>query len=268
MLLLLFALAAVAAMVVVFRLGRTRPRGARAATAALCAALVARCVLAARADWEWALFPWPSYAFVQGFVLYALGALFFAAAAATLPQRWNRGVVLAIGLGVLAHGLHRHSWIAWPEVHGDDRTAGADHHVRQSTHYTCGPAACAAALSYCGITIREREIAAACLTRRHGTSLFDLYRGLVVALGDRPFVASIENPTADELVAAPIVAIGGNRGGGHALCIANTGTSFVLHDPLAAAPQNVDGAAVRDHLHGPLILIRARHTPSAAPSGR
>lgn len=229
-------------------------------------ALCAKAALAARADWEWRLFPWSAYALVQGFVLYALAAAFFGAAASTLPVRWNRLVVLAVGVGVLTHGLHRHAWLAWPEVHGDDRCAGADHHVRQSTHYTCGPAACASALSYCGITVSERELAAACLTRSSGSSLFDLYRGLVVMLRDRPFFVSIENPTADEVLAERLLTVGSNQGGGHALCIAATAGAVVVHDPLSPGPRTTTSEQLRAEFRGPAIVIRPAAAPPAAPA--
>ncbi|MBL9078242.1 MAG: hypothetical protein JNL08_12100 [Planctomycetes bacterium] len=238
--------------------GRRRLAVARGLAAALLLLLGGRVVLAARADWEWALLPWPGYAFVQGFTLYALAAAFFGAAAAALPVRWNRRVVLAVGAAVLAHGLHRHRWLAWPEVHGDARRAGADHHLRQSTHYTCGPVACVAALSHCGVAVDERTMAAACLTRRSGSSLFDLYRGCVEQLRDRPFDVSIRWLTAEQIVAQDQVLVGSNRGGGHALCIAVTAGAVVVHDPLAATARPGSPAFLRDEFRGPAVVVRRR----------
>lgn len=245
--------------------GRRSRRLAHGIAAVFAVALCAKAALATRADWEWWLLPWPAYALVQGFVLYALAAAFFGAAASTLPVRWNRLVVLAVGLGVLTHGLHRHAWLAWPEIHGDDRRAGADHHVRQSTHYTCGPAACASALSYCGITISERDLAAACLTRCSGSSLFDLYRGLVVTLRNCPFFVSIENPTADDVVAHRLLSIATNPGGGHALCFAALAGEVVVHDPLAPGPRTMTMEQLRAGFRGPAIVIRPAAAPPAAP---
>lgn len=235
-------------------------RHAQAAAGVLVAMLCGRAVLAARADWEWALCPWPSYALVQGFVLYGLAAAFFGVAAATISVRWNRLVVLAVGLGVLAHGMSRHAWLAWPEQHGDTRVAGADHHVRQSSHYTCGPAACAAALSHCGVVRSERELAAACLTRRQGTSLFDLYRGLVLVVGDHPLTVSIEAVTAEQIVAENLVVVGANSGGGHAVAVAARGGRIVWHDPLQAAAQITTLPRLRDEFGSPAIVIRSRQT--------
>ncbi len=232
-------------------------RFTRSAVPALLVLLLVRAVLAARADWEWWLFPWQGYAFVQGFTVYALAAAFFGIAAAALPVHWNRVVVLVVGLAVLGHGVRQHSWLAWPEVHGDGRVVDADHHLRQSTHYTCGPAACAAALSYCGVTVTERSIAAACLTRASGSRLFDLYRGLVVSLADCPFVVSIEDLDADQLAAHDQIVVASNAGGGHALCVVSRGGALVVHDPLALAARVVTLDGLRHEYRAPAIVIRA-----------
>lgn len=252
-----------------FVVARRSRRVAHAAAAGLVALLCVRAVLAARADWEWALLPWPAYAYVQDFTLPALGAAFFGVAAATLPLRWNRAVVLAVGLAVLGHGLVRHRWLAWPEVHGDGRLPGEDHHLQQSSHYTCGPAACAAALSHCGIRRSERELAAACLTRPGGSRLFDLYRGLVLAIGGAPFDVSIENVDADTIVAQRLVVVGSNAGRGHALCIAADDGRVVVHDPLLPVAQRRSLVQLRAEFRAPAIVLRPRApTGATAAPGR
>jgi ABC-type bacteriocin/lantibiotic exporter with double-glycine peptidase domain len=179
--------------------------------------------------------------------------------------RWNRAVVLAAGLAVLAHGVYRNAWLAWPEVHGDGRVPGPDHHVMQSSHYTCGPAACAAALSHCGIVVSERDLAAACLTRREGTRLFDLYRGVVQTIGDRPFDVSIEAVDPEQIVAEQLVVVGANPGRGHAICIATCGSRLVVHDPLRPVAQRCSLQLLRDEFRPPAIVIRARTVAMAAP---
>lgn len=258
MLLFAFLLIALATMFASYRLARRGPGVAKGATAALCGMLVARFVLALRPDWEWALFPWPDYAYAQGFTVYALAAVFFAVAAASLHVRWNRFVVVCVGVSVLCHGAIRHAWLAWPEVHGDERFAGADHHLRQSTHYTCGPAACAAALSHCGVKISERELAAACLTRRVGSNLFDLYRGIVCTLHDPRFAVSIEDLTPEQLVAQDQVVVGSNASRGHALCVAVVRGEITVHDPLATAAERGSLQFLRERFRSPAIVIRAR----------
>lgn len=243
---------------------RRHPRAAGVALPLLLTLLGARAVLSRLPALEWALFPWPGYAFVQGFTLYPLAVAFLAVAAARLPIRWNRAVVLALAAAVLAHGISRHRWLAWPEVHGDARTADAHHHLRQSTIYTCGPAACAAALSHHGIVASERHLAALCLVRRSGASLFDLYRGLVAATAGQPFAVSIEDLTADELLAGDHVVVATNDGGGHAICITTERGAITVHDPLQPAPQTWTAAELRAGYRGPAVVLR-RVMDAAAP---
>ncbi|MBL8753152.1 MAG: hypothetical protein JNK15_07610 [Planctomycetes bacterium] len=243
---------------------RRRPRFGKVLVPALAALLVGKAVLDSRPDWEWRLFPWRDYAFVQGFVVYTLAAAFFGAASAALPTKWNRVVVLLVGLGVLGHGAVRHRWLAWPEVHGDARVADRNLHVQQSTMYTCGPAACCTALAHLGIVVDERTMAAACLTRSDGTRLFDLYRGLVVTTAGHAIAVSIEDPSADEILAERLVVVGTNEGRGHALCYVGRGDYVVRHDPLRRHADEWDPANLRTHYRGPAVVLRPLG-PAAAP---
>lgn len=235
---------------------------------ALLALLAAHAALKARPDWEWACFPFASYAYVQGFWLYPLATLFFGVAAGRLPVRWNQVVVSLVGCATLSHGVARHSWIAWPEVHGEPVFADAQHHLRQSTAYTCGPAACVAALSRCGVRVTEREMAELCLTRSCGTSLFDLYRGVVLALEGRRFRISIRTVTADEVIHQRLLVVASNRGGGHAICVEGDAIDAVVHDPLQAAAQTWDRQRLqRDFLPPAIVIERSdrEHSEPAAP---
>lgn len=235
---------------------------------ALLGLLAAHAALKARPDWEWACFPFASYAYVQGFWLYPLATLFFGVAAGRLPVRWNRVVVLLAGSAALAHGVARHSWIAWPEVHGELVFADAQHHLRQSTAYTCGPAACVAALSRCGVRVTEREMASLCLTRSCGTSLFDLYRGVVLSLEGKPYRVSIRMVTADHVMERRLLVVASNRGGGHAICVEGNATDAVVHDPLQAAGQTWSRQRLQQDFLPPAIVIERSdrdHSEPAAP---
>lgn len=251
-----------------YALGRHVPVAAAIAVPVLMLLLVLRAVLSRFPAWEWALLPWPGYALVQGFVLYALGVTFFGFAAARLPRRWNRVVVLLVAVGVLSHGMYRHRWMAWPERHGDLRTVDASHQLRQSTHYTCGPAACASAVSYCGVQLSERQMAQLCLTREQGSNLFDLYRGIVLALGDRRYRVSIEDLDADGLLAGDHLVVASNVGRGHALCLRTRDGGIVVHDPLDAYPSVWTREMLRAAYRPPAIVIRplpSPPTPTPAP---
>jgi hypothetical protein len=239
-------------------------RSARAQVVALPVLLALLCVRAVLGHYpalEWRLFPWAGYAYVQGFTLYPLAVAFFGLAAARLPVRWNRAVIALVGLGVLGHGLYRHAWIAWPESHGDSRVPNATHHVQQSTHYTCGPAACAAALSHCGITVSERDMAAMCLTHSNGTSLFDLYRGLVMALDEQSFAVSIEELPYERLGSDDYLVVCANSGGGHAICMAAHDGHVTVHDPLRKAPQEWQASDLPRDYSTTAIVIRERRSP-------
>lgn len=261
LLLSLMALASLALGAAAYAWATSSARARAVALPILLALLCARAVLSCSPALEWRLFPWAGYAYVQGFWLYPIAITFFGLAAARLPVRWNRVVIALVGVGVLGHGLHRHSWIAWPPSHGDARTADAAHHVQQSTHYTCGPAACVAAVSYCGIQIRECDMASACLTRASGTSLFDLYRGILTTLDEQPFLVSIEEFPYECLGSGNHLLVCSTAGGGHAVCLAARDGKVTVHDPLRKAPQEWSAAQLPRTYITTAIVIRERRAP-------
>jgi hypothetical protein len=261
LLLSLMALASLALGAAAYAWAACSSRARAVALPLLLALLCGRAVLSYSPALEWRLFPWAGYAYVQGFWLYPIAVVFFGLAAARLPVRWNRVVIALVGLSVLGHGMHRHSWIAWPESHGDARVADANHHLQQSTHYTCGPAACAAALSHCGIQVSERDMASLCLTRTGGTSLFDLYRGIVTALAEQPFAVSIEELPYECLRTGNHVLVCSNSGGGHAICLVAHDGKITVHDPLRKAPQEWIATELPRTYVTTAIVIRERSAP-------
>lgn len=221
-----------------------------------------RVLLDLRPEWEWQVLPWASYAQWQSMGLYGLGVCFFGAAAAQLPVRWNRQV-LAVAAGLLlTHGGWRHAGLVWPEEHGDLRTPGADRHLRQSTMYTCGAAVCASALAWFGRVHSERELAAACRTRRAGCRLFDLYAGLVRTAPDLQI--SIERFAPAE-VRGDLVLVGSNPSRGHAVAVALCGELAILHDPLQKAPRRVPRAQLAAELAPPFVVLRGELPARADP---
>jgi hypothetical protein len=250
-----------------FRVTRRSERVGAMWTLVLLLAVCAKSALDALPSLEWALLPWPAYALVQPLVMYPLAAMFFGVAASRLPVRWNRIVVLLVGVGVIGYGAQRNAWIAWPEAHGQSIYADAGHHLQQSTHYTCGPAACVAAVSHCGVRISERDMARLCLTRVHGSRLFDLYRGIVLALERQAYEVSILPLTAEQVVEPERITVSSNRGGGHAICLVGQGTDALVHDPLDREPERWDLDRVRREYRAPAIVIEARTSttnPAAA----
>lgn len=211
-----------------------------------------------RPEWEWQLLPWPGYAAWQGFGLYGLGVLFFGAAAAHLPSRWNRVVLGLVAAGLLAHGTYRHAGSIWPEDHGEPRVPGADRHLRQSTIYTCGAAASASALAWFGLVHSERELATACFTRRAGCRLFDLYAGITKVAPQLRVSIERFDPTS---TTDDVVLVGSNLSRGHAVAVALVGDLAVLHDPLQQAPRTQPRRLVAAELTPPFVVVRGALLP-------
>lgn len=69
---------------------------------------------------------------------------------------------------------------------------------RQTSRYTCTPAAAAMLLSWHGIPSQESEMAELCLTRK-GTTWQGLFRGLTIKTRDQPFRVRVVECEWDEL---------------------------------------------------------------------
>ncbi len=121
-----------------------------------------------------------------------------------------------------------------------------------------------AALSHCGVQATERQLSDWCLTRRAGTSLFDLYRGVVTALDGQPFTVSIEALTTEQLLATDHLVVCSRTGGGHAICLATESGQVTVHDPLQKAPTRWTPAELHAEYLSPAIVIRQAGKPSAA----
>jgi hypothetical protein len=215
--------------------------------------LIGKSLLHWKPHWEAMLFPWPDYSYFQQFAIYPLVVVFFGFAAARLPILWNRIVVGLVGLSFLGYGAWENSWIAWPQQHGGDIYADARNHRQQSTHYTCGPAACMAAASHFGVKISERDMAKLCLTRTGGSRLFNLYRGLQLALPDGEFRVRIVDLSADDLLERGRVVVTSNSG--HALCIVGKGTRVLVHNPLYPDPSHWNRGKLTKNYRGPAVLV-------------
>ncbi len=236
--------------------GRRSHRRAGLLAGVLLALVCGKTVLHVMPHWEWALFPWTGYAYVQRLAMYPIAVGFFGLAAGCMPVVWNRAVVAAVGFAALVVGGVENTWMAVPTAHGSStRYADAKHHTMQTTHFTCGPAAAVSAVSRCGVRISERDMAALCLTHDEGSRLFDLYRGVVLALGDRNHCVSIRDLDAEELLRFGRITIGANRGGGHALTFVGRGDHVIVHDPISGEPQRWVLDKLRKNQSGPVVVI-------------
>lgn len=226
----------------------------RSAPAVLLSGLGLRLVLDLRPDWESWLLPSAGYATVQGLGLYLLAVSFFGACASSLPLRWNRLVLAGLALATTWHGATRHRSLAMPEIHGDERLPRADRHLRQSTIYTCGPAACATALAYGDRWHSERELAAVCQLQAGGARLFQLYAGIrALAPGWRVAIEAVDLAAA---VPGPLVLVASNDSRGHAVCVWIDGDEAVLHDPLREAPERLARNQLAGRIVQPVVVLR------------
>lgn len=239
-----------------YALARKGKRYALAAAGVALGLVVAKALLHWKPVWEAALFPWPAYIYFQGYWLYPAALVFFGLAVPQLPVRWNRALVAGVAACVFAYSLRAGSWMIFPPDDRSTRRAGPDHHCRQSTMYTCAPAACVSLLSHWGIDATEGEMARLCLTRRHGTTVFNIYRGLVLKFEDKPFDIRVMNLTPGEFreLAVPAVVVDA----GHCVVLRPDDGGAVILNPLADSPRRAGAETVRRYLAMPAVVVLPR----------
>jgi len=197
---------------------------------------VFRAVLMLRPDWETRIFPWPAYAFYQRQWVYPMGVFILAYGGARLPVRWNRAVVWSLAGALAAWSLAAGSWMLRAPCPGRKAVPPRGEMTVQSTGFTCAPAACATLLAAWGIERSEHQMAQLCLcVRGKGTSIFDKYRGLVLAAEGSGMKVRVVSVHRDDLgrVVKPFV-IGAY---GHALVIFEVrGDKLLVGDPFDGRP--------------------------------
>lgn len=239
-------------------IGRRHPRRALAVAGGLLLFQVGKVILQWRPEWEAALFPFPGYAAWHGLWLWFFSAGFFGCGAALLRLPRQRRLVAGLGLAVIAYGCLDNLWLIRPEVHGDGRIADARHHCQQSTLHTCAPASCVMLLSHLGITVSERRMAELCLTRSRGSSVFNIYRGLRLALPVESYAVEVRQVAPVDMVKPGFLAVGGWTRISHAVCVVGQGPAVLVHDPLTPAPQTWTLAQVAERLTGLSVVVTPR----------
>jgi hypothetical protein len=251
-------LAGVCGFCCAYGLARCGRRWALVGAGAALALLVGKCLLTHRPVWEATLFPWSWYIYLQGYWLFLVALVFFGLAVPQLPVRWNRAVIAAIAIVIFVRGASATSWMAIPEHHGAEQFADEDHHCTQSTMYTCAPTSCVCALSYLGIAASEAEMARLCLTRADGTTIFNTYRGLLLALEGTPWRPRLVTAAVEDLVRDGVIAVIDNPDIRHALAIRGRGRDVRVHDPLCQAPQSWSLQHLRESCGSVAILLERR----------
>lgn len=198
--------------------------------------LLAKAVLHYRPDWEYALFPWPSYVYVQSWLFYPLGLACLGLAAGLLPPGRNRRAVTVLAGMLLLLSLWTERWmVAEPDGSLVGR-AGSDHHCVQTTSWSCGPAACVSLLSCLGAEATEAEMARLCRTASYGgTSLFHIARGLRAKLPGREVHIVKGDPETLRSRGLAIVSVYRV----HVVAVRFEGDEVVVHDPARQAPKRM-----------------------------
>ncbi len=205
-------------------------------------------------------FPFAWYIYLQSFVMPILFMAFFGLAVPQLKVPWNRVVVVVLAIGLYVEQGSIGCWwmVSRPEI-GDERTPNDEHHLRQSTAYTCAPSAAAIAVSYLGIEDSERAMADRCLTRvDNGTTRFNTYRGLIISLAGTTWRARMVHADLDELCQLGQVTVIDFPDMAHALTTVGTGAGVILHDPLQPRPGPYSRKDLAERYGGVAILLERR----------
>jgi predicted double-glycine peptidase len=198
-LLLLLWIFAIAATRIGWNAGAWPKKWATLLAAGFCLGLVAGAAMSWRLEWMPEFLIRPTTAMLQGswFAPLALG-LFFIAARQSVARDEKEGrktrtvalfkVLSAVVLAISTIGLiDRLDW--YSGVSADMSAEGkidSDGVVRQTTGYTCGPAACATLLRMVGAdpNASERQLAPLCITRRwDGATLLGMAAGVKSVAG-------------------------------------------------------------------------------------
>jgi hypothetical protein len=142
-----------------------------------------------------------------------------------------------------------------PEMHGEERGAGANHHYHQTTFFTCAPSSCVSALSYAGIATTEREMATLCLTHDTGTTVFNTYRGLALKLQGSTWRCRVVRRSATDLLVAGTTAVITELPGFHAIAVRGLGDAVEVQDPMLLKPVRWTLAQLMEHYDGPVAVV-------------
>ena len=246
---------------IAFALGRriaaagTRP--ALASYGVVLALLLIKAVLNHNPPWEFALFgSWPDYIFVQSYLIFPIGLACLGLAAGLLPSGRNRRAVTVLAGFLVLVSLWTERWMFVAPDSTSTRRADADHHITQSTVYSCGPAACVSLLSLLGVEATEGEMMALCRTPTYGgTSLFRICRGLTLKLGDGYRVRIVEGDPA-LLRARDAPAIVSVRRI-HVVTLRFTADGVVVLDPGKSGPKTITFDECVERYGGPAVIVDA-----------
>jgi hypothetical protein len=182
---------------------------------------------------EATVFPWDFYPAVERWWVEVPGSgLFGIGLWAVRASRIKRDALLVAGglLWVRAAAVIAMTGGPLPPLKGQ---VGADGLCRQSTGFSCAPAAAAMYLDRLGVRATEAELAEACATGREGTTDAGIARGLRRKLPGRR--VRVSAPAYEELRPPALVSILLQRDIGHSVLLESAGPEGVgIADPLGS----------------------------------
>lgn len=247
----------VGAFVVGFVAGRSSEKNTALCAGAALGLILAKAFLHAKPSLEARLFPWVGYVYFQSYWLYPLGMLFFGVAISQLPVKWNRVVVAGIAFCFFGYSLWAERWMVLPTDDSSVQTATSDHHCRQTTSYTCVPAACVTLLSYWGVSATEGEMTRLCRTRGDGTTTFNAFRGVKLKLRATDMRAAIVEMDLERFRKLRKPVLFCDRRGHATVMMYDQGDSVVIWDPLVSFRRLATLDSVRSSISGAGVVIRS-----------
>jgi hypothetical protein len=215
--------------------------------------ILAKAVFNYRPDYEILIFNYDWYILYNGIILFVLESGFFGCVMAFLESTRDKRAIGVLAIVVALYGQYMNFGFEFQKSIGNDNYVNSDHHIRQSSPYTCGPASCVIAASYCGISVSENEMIQRCLTNGRGTSLLNIYRGMRLTIDRKLYNIEMSQLKFPELVKDGRVslAISGN----HAICLLGRGDHVLVHDTQKENPEEWDEEDVMDRCNSVLISI-------------
>ena len=219
--------------------------------------LLGKALLNHNPHWEFRLFPWPDYVFFQSYGVFPLALGCLGLAHGLLPEGRNRRAVALLAGFVFLVSLWTERWVVAEPDTSSPAAAESDHHCRQTTIYSCGPAACVSLLSCWGFDATEGEMMGLCATPAYGgTSLFRICRGLRLKLPER-FDVRIVDGDPDALRELGVPAIVSVRRV-HVVAVNWTDEGAVVLDPAESEPEAITMREFRARFGGPAVVALRR----------
>ena len=241
-----------------FRLGRNGRRAGTAVLLVAAPALVLKSVLNWRPDWEFALFPFSDYLYVQSWLGFPIGLFAMGLGVGLLKRMRDRRALALWAVLLFCISLWSERWMLMPAGHASDLSADECHHCVQSTQWSCAAAACVTLLSYLGVEATEGEMIRLCRSQpRGGTSLFRICRGLQLKLGDEAQDIRIVDGDPETLLGLGRPAIV-THGLMHVVTVKLTPTVVTVHDSLLPAPRILSLEQYRERYSGFAVVVEPR----------